>query len=732
MFKYIKINSLTIEGFKGYKEKQKFDFADIVKIIADNGKGKTSIGEAISWAFLGTDLWGSDKMDSLLLNNRSKKMEVTIDFSDGEKDHFLKRSRLRTTTILLDYKSIKQSELTPMIGSKEIFLSIFNPEYFTSLSDTVGRDFLIHILPNISIDDILTELDEFSIQHIRDSLEMIHNNPNLFMKERRSSINGLETDLVFNEGSLSKIDIPDSPREFKSFDCSKIEELQRELEELQFTKFEPNIIEYDTLNFEKRRLEKEKIALESKEFSKVETIEEFKELANLEKDILLNESKNFDLPQELMKEVFTTEAQYNAIREEYKKKSQIPLKKGNRCPVCRTSINHTHLEMLKVEVAHELDSLVKRGQDKAKELSNLNSSIELMKKEFNTIKEMKLRELREKYNSLSLKIKKMEEANITNQTIFQEKKEKAILNIQSKINNIEQRINDIKMKCQNEEENHSAAIKLEKEKIKEKIIELNKEKALVDAYNIELKIHEENREKGLIEKNRILEENVKIQEDINFYKIQIEVCKKYTNQKIQMLSQFIQKHLADVTIVLQKIIQNSGELKDCFEIKYMDRNYKTLSRSQKIKVGIEISNLIRNITTYNYPIFVDNAESITKYKMPNNAQLIETKVVEDYGISVTSLVIEHINQYQEILNMSKSIRTIHDLMNVEKVIPGQIEINDKCISEYTGEPLKNYRILYGNLSLSFDSNYKLIKDSTSIYNEIGEEIFIGDLSKYIH
>ena len=49
-----------------------------------------------------------------------------------------------------------------------------------------------------------------------------------------------------------------------------------------------------------------------------------------------------------------------------------------------------------------------------------------------------------------------------------------------------------------------------------------------------------------------------------------------------------------------------------------------------------MSNLIRKITNYNFPIFVDNAESITRYEVPENVQIIETKVVEGKDITILS------------------------------------------------------------------------------------------------
>ena len=66
MFKEIYIKRLEMAGFKGFRERTVIEFAKEGKTIieAENYRGKTSIGEAIAWGFLGSNLWGNDKADT--------------------------------------------------------------------------------------------------------------------------------------------------------------------------------------------------------------------------------------------------------------------------------------------------------------------------------------------------------------------------------------------------------------------------------------------------------------------------------------------------------------------------------------------------------------------------------------------------------------------------------------------------------------------------------------------
>lgn len=68
--------------------------------------------------------------------------------------------------------------------------------------------------------------------------------------------------------------------------------------------------------------------------------------------------------------------------------------------------------------------------------------------------------------------------------------------------------------------------------------------------------------------------------------------------------------LQRVKIVLYEIVKKTGELKDVFMFSYEDKPYRYLSLSEKIKCGLEVSELIKRLAGCNYPVFIDNGESI--------------------------------------------------------------------------------------------------------------------------
>jgi DNA repair exonuclease SbcCD ATPase subunit len=65
-----------------------------------------------------------------------------------------------------------------------------------------------------------------------------------------------------------------------------------------------------------------------------------------------------------------------------------------------------------------------------------------------------------------------------------------------------------------------------------------------------------------------------------------------------------------VKVVLYETVKRTGEAKGVFKFSYEDRPYKFLSLSEKIKAGLELSELMKVLTNSDYPVFIDNGESV--------------------------------------------------------------------------------------------------------------------------
>ena len=63
------ITKLTLTGFKCFEDTTSFDFGDMTFITASNGQGKSSIADAIAFAFVGVPFFGDKGLDRLQNRN---------------------------------------------------------------------------------------------------------------------------------------------------------------------------------------------------------------------------------------------------------------------------------------------------------------------------------------------------------------------------------------------------------------------------------------------------------------------------------------------------------------------------------------------------------------------------------------------------------------------------------------------------------------------------------------
>ena len=82
------------------------------------------------------------------------------------------------------------------------------------------------------------------------------------------------------------------------------------------------------------------------------------------------------------------------------------------------------------------------------------------------------------------------------------------------------------------------------------------------------------------------------------------------------------------------MVKSTGEVKDTFKFTYGGRRYDRLSLSEKIRAGMEVSELMKR----NYPTFVDNMESVDDLaNVRPTGQVIMAKCVSNAPLQVRPL-----------------------------------------------------------------------------------------------
>ncbi|MFP7171921.1 AAA family ATPase [Terribacillus halophilus] len=137
----IRFKTLTLQNFKSHRDLT-VEFGDTTKITGDNALGKSTIGEAVSWLLYGIDLLGS-KLDPTPVTYEADETLVSLLFHDGQKDVLLSRSLKKgKASYYINEVPSKAGEFNEILDSlfdKNLFLSLFNPNYFFTLKWTDQR-----------------------------------------------------------------------------------------------------------------------------------------------------------------------------------------------------------------------------------------------------------------------------------------------------------------------------------------------------------------------------------------------------------------------------------------------------------------------------------------------------------------------------------------------------------------------------------------------------------------
>ena len=225
------ITKLALTGFKCFEATTAFDFGDMTFITASNGQGKSSIADAVAFAFVGVPFFGDKGLDRLQ-NRNTPEMTVSVDFVDDTGTaHNLTRTRKRdATTIAYDGCAVRQSDLNEAFGGKDIFLSILNPLYFIEVLSDSGKGLLEKLLPVVKHEDVMAALSPSSREVLAGQSLL---SPTTFIKNRRSELKELNETLISYRGQKELLDYQREERAAKLNELrASIDEISREMESL--------------------------------------------------------------------------------------------------------------------------------------------------------------------------------------------------------------------------------------------------------------------------------------------------------------------------------------------------------------------------------------------------------------------------------------------------------------------------------------------------------------------
>ena len=579
--KQFEISSLKVSGFKCFAEERSFSFGSMNAIFGHNAQGKSTIADAISYAITGVSFFGSNRMDRLRAPGKNISVELQIVDGEGQ-PHCLIRNRVGDNTdVFWDGQPIAAKDLNTVFAERDLFLAVFNPLYLIEVLGNKGRDLFERYMPEVPHEKVMEQLSEHNQSILAQNPFL---SPEALVKQTRESIRELESTLTYCQGQQ---DLLQSQREQSGvLLADRQKELQdcrvriQELESIRTTGFDGSDLKERLADLYSLH---EEYVREQASLPQTDDLDaKFRDLtqkrAKREADVYHSQ---------YAQALADTQKQINELGMELARHRHIlaGLQPGIRCPMCYQTVTQETLPALKDEFEATIRRICAQGKELSGQLDELHGLDE------------KAREVFEAFRAQDIAMCNQELADI------ELRRQQAVDAVRAENERRQQKISEIREEIQNIE------LDLETGRLSsEEMVELECFKERAKALEAEIEVLTEQQGSSMV---------ADVAPGISAEEINAEIVKK--NELLTALSSYIAERVRQrfdhldlnrVSISLYEVSKTTGEVRDVFKFNYEDRPYVILSLSEKIKAGLEVSELLKKIAGINYPVFIDNGESV--------------------------------------------------------------------------------------------------------------------------
>lgn len=599
-----KIKDMTVSGFKCFREEHRFEFGDITYITGDNHIGKTSIADAITFAFCGRLYNGSAAMDRLY-SDGEKQLCVALHLLDAQgKSIDLVRTRKNDkVTITYNGYNIRQKDMDALFGESDIFLSILNPTFFIEYLGNDGQALLQRYLPLIEEETILDQLSKPQ-RTLLSGKSLL--SPETFIANQRESLKEYEEGLIALDGQKALLM---TQAKVGKQDLAMLEQRRAALEQQLKDLREKH---GQGVNLDQLRQQYTDLLLRIDEMStdqKEAPTPYDSRLAQLDLNIqrtneALKETMQKQYVSKYAGEMAKLQHELQFAREEYRKKEAAlrHMRAGVECPLCCRPITEEALENTREGINRSMKAIVQQGIDQNTQLAQLRDLDRKAKEVFDQWKTEDIG----KHRQHSIEYQEQRTLLLSN-----------FGNSASALAELIQRRKELE-----------EALELGGLTAEEKIL-LDRLEMDLQAVNIDYEARKAilNRPIPDIDgKAKELETMIRQKEDL------IAAAMDYLSVRNDLT--FRGLPLDKVGFSLYDILKTTGEVKNTFRFTYNGRDYRKLSHSEKIFAGMEVAELMKALTGRNYPVFVDDSESVVKLAKRPAGQVFLSRVVAGAPLTV--------------------------------------------------------------------------------------------------
>ena len=675
------LKSIHLENFKGIKSLD-VNFSDKTKIKGQNAAGKTTIFDAFTWLLFNKNSTGEEKFNVRPLDkdgNRIDNVEIKVvavldvdgkevELSKVQKQNWVKKRGADTAALQGNVNSFEidgypkseadfKAYVSDMAQSEDMFKMLTNPQYFSSLKWKDQRDILMKLISDFSDVELAKELHQENAfaEKLLDELEKAPSTDDIRSKFSKALTEWkkkqAEIPVRIDEAEKSKVDVDVAEQELAKADLTrKIAELDGKIAnsgsaigKLRNRELQLQFDMSGIMQTMSRELDDKRRNLDDAIFNIGRKIDDLRNQIKIaENQIKLNENAVADADAE-RKELG---AKYNAEKAKvfddtyclFDETKWVFDDSTTICSLCGQKLQDDKIEQIKADFEAR----------KAKAKTDAKNKLKDDRFKFDTDKKVELNRLialgTEKKNLITELTEK--NAELKQSIEFLEKQEQETLARKEELSKQLSQLPEEADYLQNEE---YVKLKAEHDEILAKIEKLESEGA--DKVVDELKAEKSDLQSQLDEVNAVIAKasmNVEIDERIAALQAeQKEIGQKVADQeqmlylleefirfKLDKISDSINSHFKTVNFKLFEMQLNGG-MKDCCECTVNGVPYSTLNSGHRIVAGLDIIRSLSEMYGVSCPIFVDNAESLNEFNVPDmDAQLILLTVSEDKQLKV--------------------------------------------------------------------------------------------------
>ncbi len=671
------LKSLHMENFKGIKSLD-VNFSNKTSIKGQNAVGKTTIFDAFTWLLFNKNSAGEEKFNVRPLDkdgHRIDNVEIEVigvievdgkevELSKVQKQNWVKKRGTDTVTLQGNVNSFEidgypkseaefKAYVSGLAQSEEMFKMLTNPQYFSSLKWKDQRDILMKLVAEVS--DVELAQTDAKYAPLIDELEKAPSTDDIRAKFSKAlsewKKKQAEIPVRIDEAEKSKIDVDVAEQELLKADLErKIEAVNDRMEnagteigrlrgkemQLQFDMSGIMQVMNDELSAKRRGLDS----------AKDDATREFNDLHNqiqsAENQIKTNEKTISDTDAERKNLGVEYNAEFSKAFDEmpylFDESKWVFNENSTVCSLCGQQLPANKIEQLKADFE----------QKKADAKARATKQLEDERKAFDDAKGAKLKGLIDKGNACEADIERLTKENAKLQediVALKEQESKAL----AKQNDYAKQLSEIPAEADYSQNEEYVKLKAEQDEVLADIAKL--ESTGADKVVDDLKAEKKDLQEQLDEVNGIIAKasmNVEIDERITQLQTeQKEIGQKVADQeqmlylleefmrfKLNKVSESINSHFKTVNFKLFEMQLNGG-MKDCCECTVNGVPYSTLNSGHRIIAGLDIISSLSELYGVSVPIFIDNAESLNEFNVPDmDAQLILLSVTEDKQLKV--------------------------------------------------------------------------------------------------